>query len=94
MFVQTKTKRYRSLVREVVLRNSCLGAHAIQQAEVGEEVAAGDICGALRRAMQLCYVNLRCKKDNLASERNPDIYSLEAVGILHRATDMEDKYLI
>ena len=37
------SKRYRSLFRETVLRNSGLGACAIQQAEVEEAVVAGDI---------------------------------------------------
>ena len=37
------TKKYRHQVRETVLRNSDLGAHAIQQAEVGEAFVAGDI---------------------------------------------------
>ena len=38
--------------------NSALGACAIQQAELGEAAAAGDIQEALRRAMQLYYTNL------------------------------------
>ena len=71
-----------------VLRNSSLGVHAIQQAEVGEAVVAGDIQEVWRRAMQLSYTNFRSEKANLACERNPDKHSLEAVGILKKATDM------
>ena len=37
------TKQYKSLVREAVLRNNGLVACAVQQADVGEAVAAGDI---------------------------------------------------
>ena len=61
---------------------------------MGEAVAAGDIKEAQRRGMQLSYTNLRYEKANLACERNPDNHSLEAVGNLKKATDMEDKYLI
>ena len=43
MFTKPNTKKYKSLVREAVLRNSGLGACAIQQAEVQEAVMAGDI---------------------------------------------------
>ena len=38
-------------VREAVLRNSGLGTCGIQQAEVGQAVAASDIKEAWRRAM-------------------------------------------
>ena len=44
-------KRYGSLVRKAVLRNSGLGAHPSPQAEVGEAVVADDIQEAQRRAM-------------------------------------------
>ena len=57
-------------------------------------VATGDIQEACRRPMQLSCTNLRYEKGNLAHERNPDKHSLEAVGILKKATDMEDQYLI
>ena len=53
------TKKYKSLVREAVLRNSGQGAHTIQQAELGEAVAADCIQEAWRRAMQLSYASLR-----------------------------------
>ena len=50
------TKRYKILVREAGLRNSGLGAHAIQQqTELGEAVAAVDIQEAWRRTMQVSY---------------------------------------
>ena len=75
------TKRYRSLAREAVLRNSGLGACSIQQMEMGGAVAAGDIQEAWRRAKQLSRANLRYEKANLACERNPDKHSLKAVGI-------------
>ena len=88
------TKRYRDLVRETVLINSGLDACANQQAEVVEAFAAGDIWEAWRRAMQLSYGNLICEKASFVPESNPDKHSLEAIGILKRATDMEDKYLI
>ena len=84
------TKKYKSIVRETVLRNSGLGAHAIQQAEVWEAVATGDIQEAWRSALQLSCANLRYQKANLSHERNPDIYSLEAVCIFKRVTDVED----
>ena len=61
---------------------------------MGEAVAAGAIQEALRRAKSLSYANLRDEKAKLAHERNPDKHSLEAVGILKKATDMEDKYLV
>ena len=37
------TKKYRSQIRQIVLRKSNVGAFAIQCAEVGEAVVAGDI---------------------------------------------------
>ena len=37
------TNKNSSQVREADVRNSGLGAHAIQQTDVGEAVAAGDI---------------------------------------------------
>ena len=45
------TNKYRNQVRDVVLRNSGLGTHGIQQADVGQAVAASDIKEAWRRAM-------------------------------------------
>ena len=77
-----------------MLQNRGLGARGIQQAEVGQAVASGDILEAQRRAMWLSYANVRSKKAKIARERNPDKHSLEAVGILKQATDKEDKYLI
>ena len=62
-------------------------------AELGEAVAAGDIKGAKRRAIQFSYTNLRYEKSKLACEKYPDKHSLEVVGILKKATDMEDKCL-
>ena len=91
VLAQTKHQQIQESVREAVLRNSGLVACAIQQAEVGEAVVAGDIQEAHRRAMQLSYANLRYEKANLAHERNSDKHSLDAVGILKKATDMEDK---
>ena len=44
--------------------------------------------------MQLSCTNLRYEKTNLAHERNQDKHSLKVVGILKKATDMEDKSLI
>ena len=44
--------------------------------------------------MQLSYANLRYEEANIAYESNPDKHSLETVGILKKATDMEEKYLI
>ena len=71
-----------------------MGAQGIQQAEVSQAVANGDIWEAQRRAMQLSYANVRSKKAKITQERNPDKHSLEAVGILKQATYKEDKYLI
>ena len=45
------TKIYRKQVRDAVLRNRGLGAQGIQQAEVGQAVAEGDIWEVQRRAM-------------------------------------------
>ena len=78
------TEKYRSLVSEAVLRNIGVGAPAIQQAEIGEEVAAGDIQEAQVRAMLLSYVNLMYEKAKLSHEKNPDKHSLKAVGISKR----------
>ena len=61
---------------------------------MGEAFAAGDIQDACKRAMQLSYINLRYEKANLVCERNSEKQSLEAVGILKKAMDMEDRYLI
>ena len=44
--------------------------------------------------MWLSYANVRSEKAKIAQERNPEKYSLEAVGILKQAMDKEDKYLI
>ena len=77
-----------------MLQNRGLGAQGIQQAEVGQAVANGNICKAQRRAMQLLYANVRSKKAKIAQEKNLEKQSLEAVGILKQATDKEDKYLI
>ena len=41
--VKPNMKKYRLQVREAVLRNSGLGMHAIQQAEVGDAVAVGNV---------------------------------------------------
>ena len=78
----------------MVLRNSGLGASAIQQAEVGDTVLACDIQEICKRAKQLSHGNLRNEKTNIAYERNSDKQSLEAVGISKKATDIEDKYFI
>ena len=74
-------QRYRSFVRESVLRNIDLGASAIQQAEVGEAVAVGDIRETCRRAIYLSCANIGYEKVNLAHVRNQEKQSLEAVGI-------------
>ena len=66
------SKRYRTLVREAVLRNSGLGAHVIQQAEVEEADLSGNIQEAWKRAIQLSHVSLRYENAHLACERNPD----------------------
>ena len=63
--------------------------NAIQQAEVSEAVVAGDIW---EPSAFLCQ--LKTWKAYLVCERNPDMHSLEAVGILKKATYIEDKYLI
>ena len=88
------TQIYKKQVREAVLRNRGLGVQGIQQVEVGQAVAVGNIKEAQRRAMQLSYANVRSEKAKIAREKNPDKHSLEAVGILKQATDKEDKYLI
>ena len=85
--------KYSKQVGDAVLRNS-----GIQQAEVGQAIAASDIKEAWRRAKQLSYTNIRSKKAKVACERNADIHSLEAMGILKKATDKEtgaaaDQYL-
>ena len=77
-----------------MLRNSGLGASSIQQAEVGQAVADGDIREAQRKAMQLSYTNIMLEKAKISWKRNPDKHSLEGVGILKQAMDKEDKYLI
>ena len=41
--LKPNTKKYRLQVKEAVLRYIGLGAHNIQQAELGEAVATGDI---------------------------------------------------
>ena len=91
---KTKHKKYRFQVREAVLRNSGLGTHGIQQAEVVQVVAAGDIKEVWRRAMQLSYTSTRYEKAKLSHERNTDKHSLEVVGIPKQAADKEDKYLV
>ena len=60
---QAKHKKYKSLVREAVLRNSGVCACALQQAEMGQAVAAGDIQEVWRRVMHLSYANLRYEKE-------------------------------
>ena len=45
------TNKYIHQVRDAVLRNSGLSAHGIQQAEVDQGVATGDIKETWRRAM-------------------------------------------
>ena len=82
---KANTKKYKSQVREAVFRNSGVGTHAIQQAVMGEAVAAGDIQEAYWKTYE---------KAKVAHERNPGKQSLEAVGILKQATDMEDKCVI
>ena len=94
MSSQTRHKIYRKQVRDAVLRSRGIGAQGIQQAEVGQAVANGDISEAWRRAMWLSYANIRSEKANISQERNSDKYSLEAVGILKQATDKKDKYPI
>ena len=53
--VKPNMKKYKRLVREAVVRNSTVGVHAIQQAEVGEAIEAGNICKAWGRPLQLSY---------------------------------------
>ena len=77
-----------------MLWNRGLGAWGIQQTEVGQAVAKGDIQEAQTRTMQLSYANVRSEKAKITRERNPDKHSLEAVGVLKQAMDKEDKYLI
>ena len=77
-----------------MLRNRGLGSKGIQQAEVGQAVANGDIREAQRRAMWLSYANIRSEKAKIPWERNSDKHSLEEVGIMKPAKDKEDKYLI
>ena len=45
------TNKYSHQVRDVVLKNRCLATCGIQQAEVDQAVAAGDIKEAQRTAM-------------------------------------------
>ena len=66
------TNKYSKQIRDAVLRNSGLGAHGIQQAEVGQAVVTGDIKETQRRAMQLSYTNIRSEKAKVAHERNSD----------------------
>ena len=61
---------------------------------MGQAVANGDIREAQRRAMQLCYTNIRSEEAKISHERNPDKHSLGTGGILKQATDKEDRYLI
>ena len=61
---------------------------------MGQTVVASDIKEGQRRAMQLSYTNLRYEKAKLSHERNPGKHLLEAVGILKKATDVENKHLI
>ena len=72
-----KPKKYRSPVREVVLRNSAVGVHAIQQVEVGETVTPDDLQEACRRAMHLSCTNLRYEKANLTQVKNWRLYFLK-----------------
>ena len=88
------TNKYSKQVRDAVLMNSGIGAHGIQQAEVGQAVANSDTKETQRRAMCLSYTKIRSKKANVAHVRNPDKHSIESVGILKQATDKKDKYLI
>ena len=77
-----------------MLQNRGLGVWGIQQAEVGQAVVDGNIWEAQRRAMWLSSANIRLEKAKIAWEKNPENYSLEAVGILKQTTHKEDKYLI
>ena len=86
--------KHRRLVKKLWVRNSSVGTHTIQQAEVGKEIAAGNISEAWGRILQLSYSHIWSKKANLNHERNPDEHSLEAIGIFQEVTDKEDKYLI
>ena len=73
MQLSIQTKHQKIQAREAVLRNSGLGACAIQQAEIGDTAVAGDIWETRRRAVQLSYVNsVRYEKANLTHDRNPD----------------------
>ena len=69
------TNNYSKQIRHVVLRNSGLGTCGIQQAEMGQAVAASDIKEPWRRAMQLSYTSIRSEKAKLGCERNPDKHS-------------------
>ena len=89
--LKPNTKIYTIQVREAVLRNSGLSVCSIHQLEVDEAVAASDIQEVWRRAMQLSYTNSRYEKAKPGCERNSGKHSLEAVGILNKAKDMEDK---
>ena len=60
------TNKYSYQVRDAVLRSSALDTHGIQQAQVGQEVAAGDIKEAQRRAMRLSYATIRSEKAKVA----------------------------
>ena len=88
------TNKYSNQVRDAVLKKSGLGAHHIQQAEMGQEVATSDIKEAGRRAMWLSYTNIRSEKNKFMHKRNPDKHCIEPVGILKHATVKDDKYLI
>ena len=94
MSSQKDTKIYRKQVRDAVLRNRGIGAQGIQQAEVGQAVAEGDMWEMCRRAKQLYYVNIRSEKAKISQERNSDKHPLEAIGILKQAMDKEDNYLV
>ena len=49
--LKSDTNKYSHQVRDAVFKNSCLGTHGIQQAEVSQVVAASDVKGAHRRAI-------------------------------------------
>ena len=76
------------------LRNSGLGVHGIQQAEMDEAVTASDIQEARRRAIWLSYTNLRYEKAKPSPERNPEQLFTGGWRHLKKAIDMEYKYLI
>ena len=86
-------KKYRLQIREAVFQNRGLGGCTIQQAKIDETVTACDIQEPWRGKIILSYTNLRYEKAELAC-KNPDKHLLEAVGILKKATDIEDKYII